>query len=60
MEKRSTSTPRRRAARKWPNSWTKIEPPKKITTRKIDQMLEKAAARSSMGQAGGKFMIYDL
>jgi hypothetical protein len=45
MEKRSTSTPRRRAARKCPSSWTKIEPPKKMTTRKIDQMLKKTEER---------------
>jgi len=47
MENRVTFTPRQRAARKWPSSWTKIDPPKNRTTRKIDQMLDSSVGRRS-------------
>jgi hypothetical protein len=40
MEKRSTCTPRRRAAQKWPNSCTKIDPPKNSTTSTTEPRLE--------------------
>src|SRR5476651_624973 len=45
IEKRCTTSPRRRAARKWPSSWTKIEPPKKNTIRKIDQKWDSSECR---------------
>jgi hypothetical protein len=45
---RETFDVRAAAARKWPSSWTKIEPPKKRTTRKSDQRLENRLCRRSM------------
>ncbi len=47
IEKRCTTSPRRRAARKWPSSWTKIDPPKKNTIRKTDQEWESSECRKT-------------
>jgi hypothetical protein len=51
MEKRSTFTPRRRAARKWPISWTKIDRPRRRIARAKVQRLEKTE-ESSSGSTG--------
>lgn len=48
IEKRSIFSPRMRAARKCPSSWTKIEPPKNSITRANAQVFEKMSANSPM------------
>jgi hypothetical protein len=56
MENLSTFNPRQRAARKWPSSWTKIEPPKKITAKPIPQALPKSSWKESGMSKKDKFV----